>query len=495
MRAPSLIRALALLVGGVALCAPLVALPARAGGGSGRPVAPPPPPPPPLPGPGREAVTITTSDGLTIAATYSQGGRTPPEPGGAALLLVHEEGTSRLAFAALVGRLDAHHVPWLAIDLRGHGKSSEQAGVDLATPARARDPTVFAGAAEDTYAALRWLVDVRKHDPKRIGILGAGLGASATIRVAHLHKGEMTAVMLLTPALDFPGYDTTADMHDIDGYMDFEILASVEDMNRLGKLGPRRIIYSVQADRNAPKGTPIDERIKHRRGIPPRVRAFADTGVYATKMLGKVAYLDAWVAAWWARRLGTFPHAVLYDGSVDAKGDYGDPEWAAGVAIPTGQTAPARALRWGRRMMVGAELPKGVRAIYLRIHSSRGDRFQGGQYARIAFPSGEITGEPLVRGPIGRVPPTQTTALTLEGEEIPTDNGIEYGNPSFEAEVTLPDIPGDGSYVVHVSVAVSLGGEAPTVVGVDPDDPLTWTVVPDFFPPEPYRDPEGREEK
>jgi pimeloyl-ACP methyl ester carboxylesterase len=249
MRAPSLRRACAVLVAGAALCAPLLALPARAGGGSGRPVAPPPPPPPapiPLAGLGREAVTITTSDGLSIAATYSQGGVVPPAPGGPALVLVHEEGPSRLAYAALVDRLDAHRVPWLAIDLRGHGKSREQGGKDLGPLALARDPATYAGAADDTYAALRWLVDVRKHDPKAIGLLGAGLGASAVIRVAHLHKGEMAAVMLLTPALDLPGYDTVADAHDIDGYMDFEILASVEDMNRLDKRGPRRLIYSVR---------------------------------------------------------------------------------------------------------------------------------------------------------------------------------------------------------------------------------------------------------
>ncbi len=494
MRAPSLRRACAVLVAGAALCAPLLALPARAGGGSGRPVAPPPPPPPapiPLAGLGREAVTITTSDGLSIAATYSQGGVVPPAPGGPALVLVHEE-----------ARAGSRTPPSSTVSTRTacRGSPSTSAGTARAAsrgartsvPSRSRArPATYAGAADDTYAALRWLVDVRKHDPKAIGLLGAGLGASAVIRVAHLHKGEMAAVMLLTPALDLPGYDTVADAHDIDGNMDFEILASVEDMNRLDKRGPRRLIYSVAADRNAPKGTPLDERILKRRGIPPRVRAFAETDVYATKMLGKVAHLDAWVAAWWARRLGTFPHAVLYDGSVDRKGDYADPGWDAGVALPSGEGSTARALRWGRRMMIGAELPKGVRTIYLRIHSSRGGRFQGGHYAQIAFPSGMVSTAPIIRGPVGRVPATETSALTLEPEEIPTEHGIEYGNPSFEAEVSLPDIPGDDPYVVHVSFAVSGGGEPSNAPGIDPDDPLTWTVVPDFFPPEPHREPEG----
>ena len=461
--------------------------------GDGRSPKPPQAPKPPAKAPeapaapaavaGRSAVNFPAGDGVLLSATYAS---QKAAKGAPALVLVHGQGQTRAAFQALFDELDEYRVPWLALDLRGHGASTVQGGQDLSALARARDPAFQGALDEDLWGAFRYLVDVQGHDPAAIGFLASELGASAALKAARVHKGEVAALMCLTASKAYAGFDTKADVEGLDGKMDLWFLASVQDMNREEKQGTRHLLYVAERARNAPPDTPLDERILKRRGIPPHLRAFAEKGIPGTAMIGGVAHLDAWIAAWWARRLGTLPHAVLFDGSVDVKGDYGDPEWAAGVELPAGEGLVARALRWGRRVMVGGELPADVRTIYLRVQARRGAQAQAGQYAQISYPDGTVTAQPLVKGFMGRSSPTETSALVLEPEEIPQEGGrIEYGKPSFEAEIRLPDIPaGEGPLVVRISWSVGSGagprGEGP---GINPEEPDTWTVVPDQLDP------------
>ena len=457
----SLVAAIALAVG-----VPFAPLPVRAAPGF------------PLDRAGREQVTFDTADGLKISATYSPAGG---KPGAPVVVLVHGEGQTRQAFGPLVDALDEHRVPWLAIDLRGHGASATQDGKDLSS--RVKDPAFAAGYADDVYGAVRWLVDSKKHDPKAVGVLGAALGASATLKVASLHPGELLAVMLLTPAYGHPGFDTKADAHALDGKLDVMILASVEDMNRLDKNGPRAVLYLIERDRNAPPDTRREERVLKRRGIPPRVVAFAETNVYGTRMFDTTAgvlHLDAWIAAWWARRLSTLPHAVLWDGIVDRKNDYADPGWDGTTVLPGGENLTANVVRWGTRLMFGGEVPPDTKTIFLRIYATRGDGRAAGHYAQIAYPSGIVSVQALAGGFRGRAPPTETSALVRQPEEIPQQDGsIVYGKPSFEAETRLPELEGDGPLEVRVSYTVSAGDRAPIVPGIDPDKPETWKLVPD----------------
>ena len=427
---------------------------------------------------GREQVTFDTADGLKISGTYSPG---RAKAGAPVVLLVHGEGQTRQAFAPLVEALDEDLVPWLAIDLRGHGKSAEQDGKDLSS--RVKDPTFCPGYADDVYGAVRWLVDGKKHDPKAIGVLGAALGASVALKVASLHPGELLATMLLTPAYGHPGFDTKVDAHALDGKLDVMILSSVEDMNRLDKNGPRAVLYLIERDRNAPPDTRREERVLKRRGIPPRVVAFAETNVYGTRLFDPgegVRHLDAWIAGWWARRLGTLPHAVLWDGSVDRKNDYADPGWDGTTVLSGGENVSGNAVRWGTRIMVGGELPSDAKTVYLRVCATRRGGAPVGQYAQIAYPSGTVSAETLFKSLTGRALGSETRALVLQPEEIPQDDGsVAYGKPSFEAETRLADVPGEGPIEVRVSFAVGTGGGPPNVPGVDPDKPETWTLVPD----------------
>ena len=104
--------------------------------------------------------------------------------------------------------------------------------------------------------------------------------------------------------------------------------------------------------------------------------------------------------------------------------------------------------------------------------------FRWGSSAR----SGMVTSAPLVRG-FGRAPPTETTALVLQSEEIPQKDGpIVYGDPSFEVEFRLPEVSGAGPYDVRVAFALSRGGGDPVEApGYDEHDPATWTPLPDLL--------------
>ena len=413
------------------------------------------------------------------------------------LLLVHGEGQTRAAWEPLLGRLLEHRVPFLAVDLRGHGASATQAGKDLSAAARKSDPALFAAAAEDVRGAIRWLVDVKMHDPQKIGVLAAGgLGCAAAIRIASQDKAAVSALMVMTPTLVVPGYDTLADAHGFRGAMPFVILCGVADWDKPErKQGPRHLLYAVKYDRDAPKDTPLDERIAKRRGIPPRIRGFAEEKSTGTKAFDRVQYLDAWVAAWWARHLGTYPNAVLYDGYVDAISDYADPGWAAGTPLPSPAGSKIRVLRWGRRLMIGGELPPDAHKVMLRVRWARG-QVETGQFADIAYPSGSMDAVP--RQKVGRrAAPIETTNLVVQPDSNPREPDAPPPLASFEAEVSLPKLPWtrEGGYELHVSVGVARAGDgAEDDVSVDPARFETWTPVPDTEPPEVESFPDEKEE-
>jgi pimeloyl-ACP methyl ester carboxylesterase len=436
---------------------------------------PPPPPPPKV----AETVTVevASSGGCSLVGTYAANGAKAGSP---ALLLVHGEGETRRSFEPLFLSLAEHRVPWLAIDLRGHGDSAVQNGRSLASRAAARDPELLASLADDVWAGVSWLTYHKGHDKARVGVMASMLGASAAIRAAHLHKGEIAALMTLTPATIYPGLDTEAELKDQHGPMDFWVLASVEDMNRLEKKGPRHLLYVAEHARNAPPGTDFRERIKMRRGVPPHLRAFREEGIPGTKMLAGVPQLSPWIAAFWARRFATYPHPVVFDGSVDRKGDYEDLGWDGGVVVD-GEEGRVRALRWGRRVMVGGTVAKGVNAVMVRVRGWRGGRQLAGARCRVMIPSGDLETQPISGG-FFRGPKTHVEALALGGEEIPQkDAPPELGEASFEVEVRLPDVAGDMPYEVRVSCSPLQVASADDSTNDASGDPSTWPAVPDLL--------------
>lgn len=106
---------------------------------------------------------LGTADGLTIAATYRPG-RFPNSPG---VLLLHGNGASRAATAPNAAWLAAQGYAVLAIDFRGHGRSS-----------RARH-SFGLFESRDAEAAFAWLK--RRQQGAPVAAVGISLGGAAAL--------------------------------------------------------------------------------------------------------------------------------------------------------------------------------------------------------------------------------------------------------------------------------------------------------------------------
>ncbi len=429
-----------------------------------------------------EKVALKTADGMDIAGTYwpliGEDGK--PIAGGPVLLLIHQEDSTRAAWEPLLPRLAEHRIAAMSIDLRGHGDSRMQGGADLTMRAVQRDPTLHQGMAEDVLAALKWLQETKKHDPERIGLVGAGLGAAVAVRIASTLHVKLGVLVLMTPKMGYAGLDIEADGHGVPLDLDMCIISSIEDMGDIKNKNVLHVLYVFERDRMpAPHahGTPAGPW----RGKQPGNRTLGERGVVGTQMFGKVRQIEAWIAAWVARVWKSYPNPILFDGCVDIRerGDLDDWSWAAGLEVPGGQGFKGRALRWGRRVMIGAVFPEEARKVLVRIRVARG-QIETGQYAEIEFPEGIVHAH--AREHLGaRQMPVEMEALVLEAEK---ETGPPDAKPSFEAEYHLPELPGTEPYVVHVAWGFETrGGMVANAPGFDPERLDAWTLLPDSTAP------------
>ena len=80
------------------------------------------------------------------------GGETKP-----AIVASHEEGRDRSVWMPIAKEFTDRGFTFLAVDLRGHGKSRMQGGEDLAPRVEARDAELFAVMANDVRAAVDYV--------------------------------------------------------------------------------------------------------------------------------------------------------------------------------------------------------------------------------------------------------------------------------------------------------------------------------------------------
>lgn len=117
----------------------------------------------PAPAPPGQAVHLTASDGIPIAASYWPGAR----PDGPAVLLLHGINNTRDRLRAQAQWLNGLGYAVLAIDFRGHGESG------------AAPRTFGLHEARDAAAALAFL---RREAPRRkVGLIGISLGGAAAL--------------------------------------------------------------------------------------------------------------------------------------------------------------------------------------------------------------------------------------------------------------------------------------------------------------------------
>lgn len=156
-----------------------------------------------------ETVEIAGADGFRLVGTlYSPDGPTTTA-GAPAVLLVPMLGKERSAMGRLATEIATQDRMFcLTMDLRGHGESALQKAEGDDDP-RARGyklfgPEEWEGVPRDLVHALRWLAARPGVDPKRLGVVGASIGANAALVAAQEEPGVHAAV-LVSPGRDYRG--------------------------------------------------------------------------------------------------------------------------------------------------------------------------------------------------------------------------------------------------------------------------------------------------
>ena len=157
------------------------------------------------------SVTFNSGDGTQLAGTlYEPSSRPSP-----AVVLVHMLGRSKDDWQDVAERLEDAGIMVLALDLRGHGRSS---GSMATLP-----PMVG-----DVASAVAWLAARPNARPGSIAIVGASLGANlAALAAADLPS--VHALVLVSPSLDYRGLRLDAATMKKIGARPTLMLASMQD--------------------------------------------------------------------------------------------------------------------------------------------------------------------------------------------------------------------------------------------------------------------------
>lgn len=175
------------------------------------------PPPTPTPDPmladlQPKPVDLVTEDNVNLKATYY------PAAGAAAqapaLLLLHMLNSNKESWQDFAPALQEAGYAVLALDLRGHGESSN-----------ANFNYVFMD--RDADAGLRWLRTRPEINAEKTGIVGASIGANLALRSGS-RTPQIKSVVLLSPGLDYRGV-TTLDVLATYGQRPIMIVAAEND--------------------------------------------------------------------------------------------------------------------------------------------------------------------------------------------------------------------------------------------------------------------------
>ncbi len=147
-----------------------------------------------------EAV-LHTSDGWTLSADYKI-----PAAGKACVILAHGLGSSRAEWGVLSPALEKKGMGWLAFDMRGHGSSKLLNGKELGYEAFSEKD--WNAAFLDFEAAFSFL---KSTGCASVAFAGASMGANLGIKAAARGKDKPSALVLLSPGLDYHGVKAMAD--------------------------------------------------------------------------------------------------------------------------------------------------------------------------------------------------------------------------------------------------------------------------------------------
>lgn len=152
--------------------------------------------------PPARTVRFTTEDGVHIVGTLQPAAR----PDAPAVVLLHQLGSDRGEWASLLSRLHTQPaLTTLAIDMRGHGESTE--GPSGTLEWHAFDQDAWVATREDVRAALAFLRSAESGvQPARFAAVGSSIGSSAVIAAAAVEPALAT-IVTLSPGRAYHGFD------------------------------------------------------------------------------------------------------------------------------------------------------------------------------------------------------------------------------------------------------------------------------------------------
>lgn len=150
-----------------------------------------------------ERIEAETPDGITLVGELylPRGGEKPP-----LLVLLHMLSRQRGDWRGLIPKLLGRGYAVLAMDLRGHGESTQKDGQrvrwrEFSRKEYAKMPDDF-GLMLEALAPYKGRVNV-----KQVGVIGASIGGNIAL-VAAVEHPEIKALILLSPGLDYRGIKT-----------------------------------------------------------------------------------------------------------------------------------------------------------------------------------------------------------------------------------------------------------------------------------------------
>lgn len=166
-----------------------------------------------------ETVTLQTVDGVVIIGSFAESIHRR------GILLLHMMPATRESWDPLLPLCEAAQMDALAIDLRGHGESTDQLGTRIHY--QTFTPEDHQRSRFDVDRGIQFLQE-QNIPLEHIAIVGASIGANLAIDALSRYQ-KMRMVVALSPGLDYRGVLTMPAIEQLQPHQSVLLVASQED--------------------------------------------------------------------------------------------------------------------------------------------------------------------------------------------------------------------------------------------------------------------------
>ncbi len=151
-------------------------------------------------------VTFVTDDGIILKGLFVP----PGDKSKTTFILLHGLGSNQEEWQAFAHKLLSAGYGFLSYDARGHGESIKRKNgltITYQSFGTQGNDSGWAQMTGDLEKAVKYLTNVKGIAGKRIGIMGASLGANVAL-VYSAGNTDIKPIVLLSPGMDYAGIRT-----------------------------------------------------------------------------------------------------------------------------------------------------------------------------------------------------------------------------------------------------------------------------------------------